>query len=84
MIVTVYTAKDCQQCKATERAFLRGGVQVQLVDAEDDITGFERKFGSRQLPGVIVREDGFIVDSWTGFSPDEIKYQIARHKADQE
>lgn len=84
MIVTIYTAPGCQQCKATERAFLGGGVQVQLVDALDDIPGFEKKFGSRQLPGVIVQEDGFIVDSWTGFSPDEIQHQIARYSSQEE
>ena len=68
--VVVYGTGACMQCKATDRALQRAGIEFESVDVAgaDSVADQLRKDGWRQLPVVAV--DG--KPKWAGFRPDII------------
>ena len=71
MKVTVYTKRNCVQCRATERALTDAGVSFEEVSLDDTPEALQlaKDMGFMQAPVVVVSR-GRDVHSWSGFRPD--------------
>lgn len=69
MTIEVYTAENCQPCKATKRALQKAGLSFLELDAQEHADKL-KEMGYAQLP-VVILDDG--VSGWSGFRPDLIK-----------
>lgn len=69
-MITVYSTRNCQQCKATMRALdaRRMVYSTVYVDENDQAAAFARSLGHTQAPVVVI--DGY--KHWSGFRPDLI------------
>ena len=67
--VTVYTKPACVQCRATERALTKAGIEFTEVDVTADPAArdYVMALGYLQAPVVVAGET-----HWTGFRPDRI------------
>lgn len=72
--VTVYSRPGCVQCNATYRTLGKAGIEYDVQDAmEDANNALLHSLEIQQAPGVIIRENAVVVDSWGGFRPDKIE-----------
>ena len=65
----MYSKKDCQQCRATERKLKELDLDYQYVDIQSDDEAMERikELGYLQAPVVVVGDS-----HWSGYRPDKI------------
>lgn len=70
MDITVYSKPMCVQCDATHRAFIKAGVQFDVVDLSEEPDALEmvREMGYLQAPVVVANGE-----HWAGYRPDRIK-----------
>ena len=74
--ITVYTAPNCAQCWATEKALNAAGVEFERVDlaTTPGAVALVLELGHKQAPVVVDQVEG--VD-WSGFRPDRISQLTA-------
>lgn len=72
-VVTVYSKDNCVQCNATYKDLERKGVDYSVDDiyAEENFA-MVQELNYMSAPVVTVRENGELVDHWSGFRPDKI------------
>jgi len=70
MSITVYSKPACMQCKATEKALAKAGLEFTTVDIsmDDEARDYVMALGYVQAP--VVEANG---EHWSGFRPDRIK-----------
>ena len=70
MSITVYSKPACMQCKATEKALKKAGLEYTTVDIsmDDEARDYVMALGYVQAP--VVEANG---EHWSGFRPDRIK-----------
>lgn len=70
MSITVYSKPACMQCKATEKALIKAGLEFTTVDIsmDDEARDYVMALGYVQAP--VVEANG---EHWSGFRPDRIK-----------
>lgn len=69
--ITVYGTPGCVQCTATERWL--GSTPFEKADTrEPEAAALIASLGHMRAPIVVVRKNGEIVESWSGFNPDEL------------
>jgi glutaredoxin-like protein NrdH len=75
--ITVYTKPGCVQCRATERALQRAGLDYEAIDvtADADARDFVLSLGYLQVPVVLAADR-----HWSGYRPDHIT-DLARDAA---
>lgn len=76
MTITIYTKKNCMPCKAMKKWLDKEGLVYTEVSAEENVEAL-LKMGMQSAPVVLVKEDGKVVGSWSGFRPDVAKKLIA-------
>ena len=69
MSITLYTKPACVQCKATQKAFDRAGLDYEIVDIslDDEARDYVLALGYLQAP--VVMANG---EHWSGFRPERI------------
>lgn len=71
LTITVYSTPACMQCAATERWL--GSTPFEKADArEPEAAAFIASLGHMSAPVVVVRKNGEVVESWSGFNPDNV------------
>ena len=77
MSITVYSKPACMQCKATEKALTKAGLEFTTVDIsmDEEARDYVMALGYLQAPVVTVDND-----HWSGFRPDRIR-EIANKAA---
>jgi glutaredoxin len=75
--VTIYKHKDtpCVQCDATIKKLDRLGIDhtlVAYVRGDENHAYVTQQLGLSAAPGVVVKVDGTLHDSWGGNRPDRI------------
>lgn len=80
--VELVSTPDCQQCKATERAFEKAGVEYEKRDASVDpeAAAEVRALGYFRAPVVLVKVDGKLMTHWGGFRPDNVSVLAVSQK----
>ncbi|PPF75083.1 glutaredoxin domain-containing protein [Pseudoclavibacter sp. Z016] len=80
--VELVSTPDCQQCKATERAFEKAGVEYEKRDASVDpeAAAEVNALGYFRAPVVLVKVDGKLMTHWGGFRPDNVSVLVASQK----
>ena len=70
MSITVYSKPACMQCKATEKALTKAGLEFTTVDIsmDDEARDYVMALGYLQAPVVVAGDT-----HWSGFRPDHIK-----------
>ena len=70
MSITVYSKPACMQCKATEKALAKAGLEFTTVDIsmDEEARDYVMALGYVQAP--VVEANG---EHWSGFRPDRIK-----------
>ena len=70
MSITVYSKPACMQCKATEKALKKAGLEYTTVDisVDEEARDYVMALGYVQAP--VVEANG---EHWSGFRPDKIK-----------
>ena len=70
MSITVYSKPACMQCKATEKALKKAGLEYTTVDIsmDEEARDYVMAFGYVQAP--VVEAHG---EHWSGFRPERIK-----------
>lgn len=74
MSITVYSKPACMQCKATEKALMKAGLEFTTVDisVDDEARDYVMALGYVQAP--VVEANG---EHWSGFRPERIKGLLA-------
>lgn len=76
VVVTVHTTPGCVQCRMTERALDRRGIDYVVVDLSVDEAALARvrELGHATAPVVVVTDtaSGRVADHWAGFKPERI------------
>ncbi len=74
MSITVYSKPACMQCKATEKALKKAGLEYTTVDisVDDEARDYVMALGYVQAP--VVEANG---EHWSGFRPERIKGLLA-------
>lgn len=74
MAITLYTKPACVQCKATQRALDRAGLEYEAVDIslDDEARDYVLALGYLQAP--VVEANG---EHWSGFRPERINNLVA-------
>lgn len=69
MSITLYTKPACVQCKATQKALDRAGLNYETVDIslDDEARDYVLALGYLQAP--VVEANG---EHWSGFRPERI------------
>ncbi|MCS5480264.1 glutaredoxin-like protein NrdH [Corynebacterium hylobatis] len=69
MSITLYTKPACVQCKATQKAFDRAGLDYEIVDIslDDEARDYVLALGYLQAPVVVANGE-----HWSGFRPERI------------
>lgn len=69
MSITLYTKPACVQCKATQKALDRAGLDYETVDIslDDEARDYVLALGYLQAP--VVEANG---EHWSGFRPERI------------
>ena len=69
MSITLYTKPACVQCKATQKALERAGLNYETVDIslDDEARDYVLALGYLQAP--VVEANG---EHWSGFRPERI------------
>lgn len=69
MSITLYTKPACVQCKATQKALDRAGLEYDTVDIslDDEARDYVLALGYLQAP--VVEANG---EHWSGFRPERI------------
>lgn len=69
MSITLYTKPACVQCKATQKAFDRAGLDYEIVDIslDDAARDYVLALGYLQAPVVVANGE-----HWSGFRPERI------------
>lgn len=80
--ITVYSlpAAVCVKCRAVEISLRRKGVEATkvLVNEDAEAMAFIKSLGYTEAPVIVIREDGQIVDHWSGFH--EGKLELLKEK----
>ncbi len=68
VMVILYTAPDCQPCRATKRALQQRGIAYEEVDLSRDAEALARvrSWGYQSAPVVYLGQD----HHWYGYRPD--------------
>lgn len=69
----IYTKDDCPQCRMTEQ-LVHGPWTIHNVTGDERVLEQLRRQGYQQFPVIEVFGDYALLDSWTGFRPDKVKY----------
>lgn len=74
MSITVYNKPACMQCKATEKALKKAGLEYTTVDisVDEEARDYVMALGYVQAP--VVEANG---EHWSGFRPERIKGLLA-------
>lgn len=74
MAITLYTKPACVQCKATQKALDRAGLEYEAVDIslDDEARDYVLALGYLQAP--VVEANG---EHWSGFRPERINNLVA-------
>ena len=74
MSITVYSKPACMQCKATEKALTKAGLEFTTVDIsmDDEARDYVMALGYVQAP--VVEANG---EHWSGFRPERIRSLVA-------
>ena len=74
MSITVYSKPACMQCKATEKALKKAGLEYTTVDisVDEEARDYVMALGYVQAP--VVEANG---EHWPGFRPERIKGLLA-------
>ena len=74
MSITVYSKPACMQCKATEKALKKAGLEYTTVDipVDEEARDYVMALGYVQAP--VVEANG---EHWSGFRPERIKGLLA-------
>ena len=74
MSITVYSKPACMQCKATEKALAKAGLEFTTVDIsmDEEARDYVMALGHLQAPVVDTGSE-----TWSGFRPDRIKSLLA-------
>lgn len=74
MSITVYSKPACMQCKATEKALKKAGLEFTTVDisVDEEARDYVMALGYVQAP--VVEANG---EHWSGFRPERIKGLLA-------
>ncbi|OFT29839.1 NrdH-redoxin [Corynebacterium sp. HMSC08F01] len=74
MSITVYSKPACMQCKATEKALKKVGLEYTTVDisVDEEARDYVMALGYVQAP--VVEANG---EHWSGFRPERIKGLLA-------
>ena len=69
-MITVYSKPACMQCKATEKALAKAGLEYTTIDisVDDEARDYVMALGYVQAP--VVEANG---EHWSGFRPERIK-----------
>lgn len=80
--IELVSTPDCQQCKATERALEKAGVEYTKRDAsvEPAAAAEVKALGHFRAPVVLVKVDGNLMTHWGGFRPDNVRVLAASQK----
>ena len=73
---TVYTRKNCPQCKMTKKWLEDNGIAHKTVDIAHDTQAAEelKRLGYQAVPVVVVHGDP--QTSWSGFRPDVLESEF--------
>ena len=69
--VQVFTQERCPQCRAKLRRFARWGAEVEVVSALEHID-YLHGLGVTTAPGVVVTDDGLVLEAGGGFSQSRV------------
>ena len=69
--VRVFTQERCPQCRATLRRFAKWGAGIGVTSALDHLD-YLHGLGLKTAPGVVVTEDGRVLEAWGGFSQSRV------------
>ena len=74
MSITVYSKPACMQCKATEKALKKAGLEYTTVDISVDEEAREYVMALGYVQAPVVEANG---EHWSGFRPERIKGLLA-------
>lgn len=81
MDITVYSLPGsvCVRCRAVEISMRRKGIDANKVrvDMDPEALAFIKSLGYSEAPVTVLRQDGEVIDHWSGFSEDRIEALVA-------